>query len=116
MMRKYHAPILAGLFLTIALVAGPGPAKAQGGSAADLIAAVNALRASNGLPPLQADSALMSIAQAHSNYQASIGSVTHTGAGGTRPRDRAAAAGYGGGATIFVSENIAGGTNLSVEE
>ncbi|HSB65858.1 MAG TPA: LysM peptidoglycan-binding domain-containing protein, partial [Anaerolineales bacterium] len=56
-----------------------------------------------------------SIAQGHSDYQASIGSVTHTGAGGTRPRDRAAAAGYGGGATFFISENIAGGTNLSVD-
>jgi len=89
------------------------PGQAQSGSAYDLIAAVNQLRTSNGLPAYQINSALMAAAQAHSNYQASIGSVTHTGQGGSRARDRAAAAGYGGGATIYVSENIAGGMNLS---
>lgn len=85
-------------------------------SAYDLIDAVNALRAANGLAPYQVNSILMSIAQGHSNYQASIGEVTHTGPGGSRPRDRAAAAGYGGGATFFISENIAGGTNFSAEQ
>ena len=65
---------------------------------------------------MQINGILMSIAQGHSDYQAAIGQVTHTGAGGTRPRDRAAAAGYGGGATFFISENIAGGTDLSVDE
>jgi uncharacterized protein YkwD len=80
-----------------------------------MIATVNALRASYGLAPLQTDRILMSIAQAHSDYQASIGTVTHVGPGGSRPRDRAAAAGFGNGATIFVSENIAGGTNMSVD-
>ncbi len=84
--------------------------------ASSLIAAVNQLRAANGLPPYKVNSILMSIAQSQSNYQASIGTVTHSGPGGTRPRDRAAAAGYGGGATIYVSENIAGGTNLSAAE
>jgi hypothetical protein len=57
----------------------------------------------------------MSIAQAHSDYQASIGAVTHTGPGGSSPRDRAAAAGFGGGATVFLSENIAGGMNMSIQ-
>lgn len=90
-------------------------AHAQAGSAYDLIAAVNQLRQSYGLPPYQINSALMAAAQSHSEYQASIGSITHTGAGGTRPRDRAIAFGYGGGATVFVSENIAGGTNLSYQ-
>ena len=89
--------------------------RAQAGDPYSLIAAVNALRAGNGLPDYQSNSILMSIAQGHSDYQAAIGQVTHTGAGGTRPRDRAAGAGYGGGATFFISENIAGGTDLSVE-
>jgi hypothetical protein len=79
----------------------------------ELIDAVNQLRAANGLVAYQVDSTLMGIAQAHSDYQASIGDVTHTGPGGTRPVDRARAAGYGGGAQIFISENIAGGLNLS---
>jgi len=87
---------------------------AQAGDPYSLIDAVNNLRAANGLSPLQINSILMSTAQGHSDYQAAIGQVTHTGAGGTRPRDRAAAAGYGGGGTFFISENIAGGNDLSV--
>jgi LysM repeat protein len=85
-------------------------------SASDLIDAVNSLRAANGLAPFKTNRALMSSAQGHSDYQASIGEVTHTGPDGSRPHDRAAAAGYGGGATFFISENIAGGNNLSAEE
>jgi len=84
-------------------------------SANDLIDAVNALRTSNGLSPYKINSALMSSAQGHSNYQASIGEVTHTGPGSSRPYDRAVTAGYGGGGTFIISENIAGGTNLSAE-
>lgn len=84
-------------------------------SAYDLIDAVNALRASNGLSPYRINNALMNSAQGHSNYQASIGEVTHTGPGGSRPYDRAFVAGYGGGGTFIISENIAGGTNLSAE-
>ena len=89
--------------------------EAQAGTAYDLIDAVNALRAANGLPPYQIHSILMSTAQQHSEYQASIGTVTHTGPGGTRPIDRVIAAGFGDGKKVFVSENIAGGLNMSVE-
>ncbi len=86
------------------------------GSASDVIALVNQLRKANGLPPYQTNNALMAAAQKHSDYQASISTVTHTGPGGSRPADRAKAAGYGGGANIFVSENIMGGTNLSPQQ
>lgn len=98
------------LFGTVA-----NPSKAQSGEAYALIDAVNVLRTANGLPPYRISAELMASAQGHSDYQASISTITHTGAGGTRPRDRAIAAGYGGGATIFVSENIAGGTSLTVQ-
>ncbi len=94
----------------------PGKVQAQAGSAGDLIAEVNALRASNGLGPLEVDGSLMASAQGHSNFMASTGSITHTGAGGTRPHDRAVAAGYGGGATIYISENIAGGNDMSASQ
>ena len=77
---------------------------------------MNQLRAANGLPALQVNGILMSVVQAHTDYQAAIGEVTHIGADGSHPRDRAAAAGYGGGSTFFISENIGGGTNLSVAE
>lgn len=111
-------PILLILSLVLLLVALTGSSlrsTAQAGDPYALIDAVNSLRAANGLSSLEPDGTLMSIAQGHSDYQAAIGQVTHTGAGGTRPRDRAAGAGYGGGSTFFISENIAGGTDLSVE-
>ena len=102
-----------GLILYLGIDIRPSTAQASG--AYDVVAAVNDFRAANGLPPLQVDSTLMSIAQAHSDYQASIGTVTHTGPDGSSPKDRAYAAGFGGGATIFLSENIAGGRNMSIQ-
>jgi LysM repeat protein len=82
-------------------------ASGQAGTVYDLIAAVNYLRSAQGVSALEIDGSLMSIAQSQSDYQASLGTWTHEGPGGTRPRDRAVAAGYGGGATVFVSENVA---------
>lgn len=114
MTRRLIVPILVIILISVSLIP-TDRSHAQAGTAYDMIAAVNALRAGYGLGPLQIDPILMSIAQAHSDYQASIQTVTHTGAGGTSVRDRAAAAGFGGGASFFVSENIAGGTNLSVQ-
>lgn len=116
MMRKtvFLLAVLALILLMLLVSSGHG--SAQAGDPYALIDAVNNLRAANGVPGLQINGILMSIAQGHSDYQAAIGQVTHTGAGGTRPRDRAAAAGYGGGGTFFISENIAGGNDLSVEE
>lgn len=116
-MRRYPKYIRVSLvvILLLALFGNSMPSKAQAGDPYSLIDAVNGLRTANGLPEYQVDNILMSIAQQHSDYQASIGTVTHTGAGGTRPRDRAASAGYGGGGTFFISENIAGGTGLSVD-
>ncbi|MEA3439492.1 MAG: CAP domain-containing protein [Chloroflexota bacterium] len=104
---------LSILFLLFGLISNPS--QAQGNEAYELIANVNALRKANGLPPYKINAALMSAAQAHSDYQASIGSITHTGAGGSRPSDRVKAAGYGGGARVFVSENIAGGYSVTAQ-
>jgi len=77
---------------------------------------VNRLRSANGLTPYKVNKALMASAQAHSDYQASVGQVTHTGQDGTRLRDRAIAYGFDGGATVYVSENIASGMKLSASE
>lgn len=85
---------------------------AKGGGASELIAEVNALRAARGLAPYQVNSALMAAAQGQSDYQAETGAWSHTGRGGSMPKDRAVAAGYGSG-TAFVAENIATGNNLS---
>src|SRR4030042_6620801 len=109
------------LFLSFSLILAvlldnSTPGSAQAGDAYSLIDAVNNLRAANGLPAYQVNSILMAVAQGHSDYQAAIGQVTHTGAGGTRPRDRAAAAGYGGGGTVFFSEKIGGGRHPHIYE
>jgi len=112
-MRKSTLFALSTLIILLALPFRSQPVLAQSGSASDLIAAVNALREASGLTELQTDPILMSVAQAHSDYQASIGQVTHTGEGNLSPYDRALAAGFGGGNNIFLAENIAGGNNLS---
>lgn len=121
-LRATQAPALI-LAALLGLAFRPVPAwraspavAAPHADAYELIDAVNALRATQGMAPLRVDPILMSIAQAQNNYSLSIGQVTHTGPDGSRPRERAYAAGYGGGATVFVSENIAQGTNLSAAE
>lgn len=73
------------------------PAQAQGFTAYDVIAAVNALRASQGLAPYTTDSAIMAYAQEHSEYQASIDTSTHQHSDGQNSLSR----GY--------MENVAGG-------
>lgn len=85
----------------------------------DLVAEVNALRAANGLAAYNTHPILMSIAQAHSEYQASLGTWTHIGTDGSRPFERALAAGYpvAGDLSLggWFSENVAAG-NFSVAD
>jgi uncharacterized protein YkwD len=98
------------------LQARAAPQSARLLSGREVVDLVNQLRSASGLAPYKVNQALMAAAQAHSDYQAEQGQVTHTGQGGTRPRDRAIAYGFGGGGTVYVSENIAGGMNLSASE
>lgn len=101
--------MLLGLIATLpAPKAASAPVAVTG---AELMAAVQALRAKQGLPPLIVDASITYATQKHSEYQASIGTYSHIGEGGTRARDRCAAAGFGGGATIWVSENVAMANN-----
>lgn len=85
-------------------------------SAQDVINAVNQVRAARGLPAYQINGALMAAAQAHSEYQASINSATHTGQGGSSVLARALAAGYGNGAAVSVIENIYSGMNATPQQ
>ncbi|CAG0987414.1 Muramidase-2 [Anaerolineae bacterium] len=80
--------------------------EAQSDAAQELLRLVNDYRASNGMPPLTANSALMTAAQRHADWQAANNIHSHQGEGGSMPQDRATAAGYSG----FVSENAASGT------
>jgi len=80
----------------------------------DLINAVNALRASNGLPAYSISSILMYTAQTHADFMAATGNMSHTGAGGSSVTDRLLSAGYplAGDLSLggFRSENITGGS------
>lgn len=120
-MSKLNLPVVVSILLLGLLAALPGRSKAaplpsRPASASDVLQIVNQLRAANGLPPYKANSALMAAAQSHSEFQAASGTASHTGKGGSRPRDRAVAWGYGGGGAVYVSENIASGTSLTASE
>jgi LysM repeat protein len=121
-MTNPRIPFPAWIFALALLLGGLSMAWIQGEAAraaaplpgsGDLIQGINQYRGNNGLYAYGRDSTLMDIANEQSNYMASTGSITHTGSGGTRPIDRAYAAGYGGGNTIWVSEIIYGGYQAS---
>jgi uncharacterized protein YkwD len=105
MHRHRILSILLALFLLIVRFPSGSNVVAQSApfNAYDLIGAVNALRAQYGLPNFNIDGSLMASAQGHSDYQASIQTMTHYGPGGNTANERAQAAGYSG----RVSENIA---------
>lgn len=123
MNRNLRLVLLAAALMLTAMLAPTFGAEAgqyarsSSQDAYGVIDAVNNLRAFQGLPAYIISSALMSIAQRQAEYMASSGSVTHTGPDGSRPYQRALAAGYsieGGYPPYFFSENIqSGGTDLT---
>ncbi len=98
-----------GLVVFIAVIIGLAsgaatPAKAQDpGLVARLLAAINADRVANGLPPYALNPLLTLSAQRHSEYQASIGTFTHDGPDGSRALQRAQAVGY---PATWANENV----------
>ncbi len=117
-MRKPVLLIAVSLLFAFAVGLFPAGTQAQSVSvsapqnSAELLAAVNALRAAHGLPAYSSNSILMQIAQVQADYLAATGGAYgHTGPGGTTPRDRASAAGYLVGS--FFSENWEAGSGLS---
>jgi LysM repeat protein len=87
------------LALAISLFPSISPANAQSLSTAEVIAAVNALRASRGLAAYQVDTSMMAYAQEHANYMASIDMATHQRPDGSTSW------------SVGIEENIATGTN-----
>lgn len=88
MWHNSNMPTFRQFFLAFFLISSffwAIPARAQSFSAGDLLAAINALRASRGLPPYQRDGGLMAAAQQHSEYQAQIGQSTHVHSDGLSP-------------------------------
>jgi uncharacterized protein YkwD len=120
MKERFYSVILFTIIAVYVWGIRPDPAAAApllagSQSASEIISRINAYRAQNGLYSYTINQNLMNSAQVQSDYQASIQSVTHSGSGGTSPKDRAYAAGYGGGSTIWVSEIIYGGTQATVD-
>lgn len=130
-LRKISQTVLLLIFLLLlsAILVGPRSSLAMHANHVEareaaqsydpytLIAEVNALRAANGLPELIPDPILMSVSQAHADYMASTGSVTHYSADGSRPFQRSLAAGYPVAGDLnlggFHSENIIAGTDMT---
>ena len=80
-------------------------------TANDLLQLINGLRTAQGLPALTVNSILMSTAQSTAQQMADQQLSWHIG--GTS--DRVKAAGYGGSATVWATENFATGTDVSIE-
>jgi LysM repeat protein/uncharacterized protein YkwD len=99
---------------TDALTLQPQVALAQTSevTAFDLIIAMNTLRVSNGLPALIEDPIVNAVAQSTAEIMAANNMSWHIG----DVRGRIAAAGYGGGATVWATENFAVGTSLGIDE
>jgi len=99
-MHKLHKVILV-IILLLALFCLPGMAKAKSSDfvpvfsdASELISGVNTVRSSAGVAALQPNSILDAIAQQQAQYELSIGAQTDSGPNGSRPYQRALAAGY----------------------
>ena len=120
--RNFLSRLWFGLILLLVLLfplsgelaETPSIALAQSGevTASDLIIAMNTLRASNGLPLLVEDPIINAVAQATAEYMAANNMSTHIG----DVRGRIQAAGYGGVATVWATENFAVGTSFCIDE
>ena len=108
--------VTALISLFVLFFSVPQAVEAQAGSAAEVLAEINGVRAANGLAPLSENIYLNIAAQTQADYIAETGVGSHIGEGGTTSADRALAAGYGQGATVWVTENWAKGPGLTAYE
>jgi LysM repeat protein len=88
------------------------PAQSSGVTAFDLIIAMNTLRASYGLPLLEEDPIVNAVAQATAEIMAANNMSSHIG----DVRGRLQAAGYGGGAQVWATENFAVAESFGIDE
>jgi LysM repeat protein/uncharacterized protein YkwD len=103
--------LLAGLVTSPSAVLASPPAQSGEVTAFDLIIAMNTLRASYGLPALVEDPIVDAVAQSTAEIMAANQMSWHIG----DVSGRLAAAGYGGGAKVWATENFATG-NYSIDE
>ncbi len=102
--------LLAAAFSPAQGVRAAPPQAPAGVTAYDMIIAMNTLRVSNGYAPLIEDPIVNAVAQATAEYMAANQMSWHIG----NVRGRIAAAGYGGGATVWATENFAVG-NMTID-
>lgn len=102
MKRAFSLIVCAAILATLSLASVSTPARSGNVTAADLIAAVNSLRTSYGLPALKENSILDGTAQWTAQYMADNNLSAHIG----NVSGRVSAAGFGGG-TVFATENWA---------
>lgn len=100
------APVAARAQPNILTPPSRGASGPEDGEAAAVIAEVNRVRAAHGLTPVSADPSLMEAAAEYAEELKSRGALSHYGADGTTPPERAQMAGYGGG---NVAEALAAG-------
>lgn len=81
-------------------------------SAYEMILAMNTLRVAYGNPPLLDDPIVNAVAQSTAEIMAANQMSWHIG----DVRGRIAAAGYGGGATVWATENFAVGTTMGIDQ
>ena len=98
------------LILTLSAVLLVVPAVMAQDVQSDLLSRINCLRASLGRSPYTINGALTAAAANQANWMASTREISHVQYDGSRPRDRAVAAGYG---STWVSENIYIGSDAS---
>ncbi|GEM_PF-1079389 len=89
-----------------------GFAPRRNATPAELVEWTNQLRVAYGLKALEPNSYLERTAQETADIMAANGMTGHIGG----VADRIAAAGYGGGVTVYATENIMTGTDLTAEE
>ncbi len=109
-MRKFLLNLTLILVLTAQILVPESEVRAQSVTTSDLIALVNNIRTSYGLPALTTNSILMSTAQWTAETMVAQGIYDHlTYHGYPDVRTRIANAGYCGGSTVWATENWAAG-------
>ncbi|NUM43565.1 MAG: LysM peptidoglycan-binding domain-containing protein [Anaerolineales bacterium] len=124
MTRKINLSLVVILLLMASFLRPADPAQAtppqapadapfnQDASAYELILAMNTLRVSFGLPALIEDPIINAVAQNTAQTMAANNMSWHIG----DVRGRLQAAGYGGGATVWATENFAVGTGMGIDQ